>query len=288
MNEAINRMLENYETDTPDRAINALRDILQEVALLGLSRIGFFQEAAFYGGTALRILYGLDRYSEDMDFSLLKPYPGFNFEKYGESLKREIESFGFSVSFEPRNRNKDNPIASAFLKSNTYSELISIQAPENVVKIVPKGQILKIKIEVDTDPPPCFETEMKFHLSPIPFSVRTYSLPDLFAGKIHAVLCRRWKRRTKGRDWYDLIWYVSRGTKVNLVHLEKRMKQTGDLEDNQSLTRECLMDLLEKAVDSLDVKAATRDVMPFLKDVRAVEVWSNDFFRDVVSRVQVL
>jgi predicted nucleotidyltransferase component of viral defense system len=288
MNEAINRMLENYETDTPDRAINALRDILQEVALLGLSRIGFFQEAAFYGGTALRILYGLDRYSEDMDFSLLKPYPGFNFEKYGESLKREIESFGFSVSFEPRNRNKDNPIASAFLKSNTYSELISIQAPENVVKIVPKGQILKIKIEVDTDPPPCFETEMKFHLSPIPFSVRTYSLPDLFAGKIHAVLCRRWKRRTKGRDWYDLIWYVSRGTMVNLVHLEKRMKQTGDLEDNQTLTRECLMDLLEKAVDSLDVKAATRDVMPFLKDVRAVEVWSNDFFRDVVSRVQVL
>jgi predicted nucleotidyltransferase component of viral defense system len=288
MNEAINRMLENYETDTPDRAINALRDILQEVALLGLSRIGFFQEAAFYGGTALRILYGLDRYSEDMDFSLLKPYPGFNFEKYGESLKREIESFGFSVSFEPRNRNKDNPIASAFLKSNTYSELISIQAPENVVKIVPKGQILKIKIEVDTDPPPCFETEMKFHLSPIPFSVRTYSLPDLFAGKIHAVLCRRWKRRTKGRDWYDLIWYVSRGTMVNLVHLEKRMKQTGDLEDNQTLTRECLMDLLEKAVDSLDVKAATRDVMPFLKDVRAVEVWSNDFFRDVVARVQVL
>jgi predicted nucleotidyltransferase component of viral defense system len=288
MNEAISRMLGNYETDTPDRAINALRDILQEVALLGLSRIGFFQEAAFYGGTALRILYGLDRYSEDMDFSLLKPYPGFNFKKYGESLKREIESFGFSVSFEPRNRNKDNPIASAFLKSNTYSELISIQAPENVVKIVPKGQILKIKIEVDTDPPPCFETEMKFHLSPIPFSVRTYSLPDLFAGKIHAVLCRRWKRRTKGRDWYDLIWYVSRGTKVNLVHLEKRMKQTGDLEDNQSLTRECLMDLLEKAVDSLDVKAATRDVMPFLKDVRAVEVWSNDFFRDVVSRVQVL
>lgn len=288
MNEAINRMLENYETDTPDRAINALRDILQEVALLGLSRIGFFQEAAFYGGTALRILYGLDRYSEDMDFSLLKPYPGFNFEKYGESLKREIESFGFSVSFEPRNRNKDNPIASAFLKSNTFSELISIQAPENVVKIVPKGQILKIKIEVDTDPPPCFETEMKFHLSPIPFSVRTYSLPDLFAGKIHAVLCRRWKRRTKGRDWYDLIWYVSRGTMVNLVHLEKRMKQTGDLEDNQTLTRECLMDLLEKAVDSLDVKAATRDVMPFLKDVRAVEVWSNDFFRDVVARVQVL
>lgn len=288
MNEAISRMLGNYETDTPDRAINALRDILQEVALLGLSRIGFFQEAAFYGGTALRILYGLDRYSEDMDFSLLKPYPGFNFKKYGESLKREIESFGFSVSFEPRNRNKDNPIASAFLKSNTYSELISIQAPENVVKIVPKGQILKIKLEVDTDPPPCFETEMKFHLSPIPFSVRTYSLPDLFAGKIHAVLCRRWKRRTKGRDWYDLIWYVSRGTKVNLVHLEKRMKQTGDLEDNQTLTRECLMDLLEKAVDSLDVKAATRDVMPFLKDVRAVEVWSNDFFRDVVSRVQVL
>jgi predicted nucleotidyltransferase component of viral defense system len=288
MNEAISRMLGNYETDTPDRAINALRDILQEVALLGLSRIGFFQEAAFYGGTALRILYGLDRYSEDMDFSLLKPYPGFNFKKYGESLKREIESFGFSVSFEPRNRNKDNPIASAFLKSNTFSELISIQAPENVVKIVPKGQILKIKLEVDTDPPPCFETEMKFHLSPIPFSVRTYSLPDLFAGKIHAVLCRRWKRRTKGRDWYDLIWYVSRGTMVNLVHLEKRMKQTGDLEDNQTLTRECLMDLLEKAVDSLDVKAATRDVMPFLKDVRAVEVWSNDFFRDVVARVQVL
>ncbi len=288
MNEAIMRMLGNYKTDTPESAVNALREILHEVALLGLSRTGFFKETAFYGGTALRILYGLDRYSEDMDFSLLAPSPGFSFEKYGEALKREIESFGFTVSFEPRNRNKDNPIASAFLKSNTFSELVSIQTPESVITKIPKRQILKIKLEVDTDPPPCFETEMKFHLSPIPFSVRAYTLPDLFAGKMHAVLCRRWKNRIKGRDWYDLVWYVSRGTRINLLHLEKRMIQTGDLEGNRSLTGEHLLELLEQAVDALDINAARRDVMPFLKDPRSVEVWSTEFFRDVVSKIQVL
>lgn len=288
MNEAIMRMMENYKTDTPESAVNALREILQEVALLGLSRTGFFKETAFYGGTALRILYGLDRYSEDMDFSLLEPFPGFSFEKYGEALKREIESFGFTVSFEPRNRNKDSSIASAFLKSNTFSELVSIQTPESVITKIPKRQILKIKLEVDTDPPACFETEMKFHLSPIPFSVRAYTLPDLFAGKMHAVLCRRWENRIKGRDWYDLVWYVSRGIRINLLHLEKRMIQTGDLEGNRNLTGEDLLELLEQAVDALDINAARRDVMPFLKDPRSVEVWSTEFFRDVVSRIQVL
>ncbi len=175
-----------------------MREIIQEVALLGLWRSRFFEHTAFYGGTALRVLYGLDRYSEDLDFSLLKADNSFSLEMYRESLKREINSFGFQVDFERRRKSLQTPIESAFLKTNTYKQLIIIEASEDLLRDLHPSKNLKIKLEVDTDPPGGFETETKYILNPIPFSVRAYSLPDLFAGKLHAILCRRWKSRVKG------------------------------------------------------------------------------------------
>ena len=216
MNEAIVRMLDRYQCRRVEDYVRALREILQEVALLGLWRSKFFEKAAFYGGTALRILYGMDRFSEDLDFSLLKPISDFDLSRYLGALEREIRSFGFEVSVTKREKTAESPVQSAFLKADTLKHLLVIETAEEVARQIPRGQVMKIKIEVDTDPPPGFDTENKFLLHPIPFSVRAFVLPDLFAGKMHAVLCRQWKSRVKGRDWYDLVWYAAYHPQLHL------------------------------------------------------------------------
>ncbi len=215
-------MLNRYDCQTRDDYVNALREILQELALLGLWRGKFFEHAAFYGGTALRVLYGLDRYSEDLDFSLLRPSPTFHLGVFGDALLREIRSFGFDVDFEPRERPARTRIGSAFLKANTYRQWLVIETGDELLRGLPAGKTLKIKLEVDTDPPGGFETETRYLLQPIPFGLRVYRLPDLFAGKLHAVLCRKWQSRIKGRDWYDLVWYAARHPHVNLVAASAR------------------------------------------------------------------
>lgn len=288
MHEAVQTMLDAYACRTQDEYEHALREILQEVALLGLWRSKFFEHAAFYGGTALRVLHGLERYSEDLDFSLLKPDPDFRLATYGNSLQKEIRSFGFHVHFQQpeRSATRKKAIDSAFLKTNTLRELLVIQAAPELIKGLHPEKVLKIKLEVDTDPPPNFETENQYLLNPIPFSVRAYALPDLFAGKLHAVLCRKWKNRVKGRDWYDLVWYVSRKTPVRLHHLEARLRQSGDYNKSMPLSRGLLIDQLREAVQSLDVPKAQSDVQRFIRDPRTTEIWSNDFFDRIVDQIE--
>ena len=236
------------------------------------------------------MLYGLDRYSEDLDFSLLAPNPAFRLGGYGDSLQREIRSFGFHVSFDQPTLplERKTAIESAFLKTNTLRELMVIEADPGILRGLHPDKQLKVKIEIDTDPPPGFQTENQYLLQPIPFSIRVYALPDLFAGKMHAVLCRRWKTRVKGRDWYDLAWYLGRGTPLHLSHLEARMRQSGDYLDPAPLSREALVDRLRDAADALDVVQARTEVERFLRDRRAVEVWSNDFFRQIADRIKVV
>ena len=285
MHDAIRSMLDRYECQSRDDYVNALREILQDVALLGLWRSKFFEHAAFYGGTALRILHGLDRYSEDLDFSLLKPDESFSLKAYGDALLREISSFGFDVEFESRRKAQASAIESAFLKTNTYRQLIVIDTAQELLRDLHPAKNLKIRLEVDTDPPGGFATETQYVLQPIPFSVRVYSLPDLFAGKLHAILCRKWKTRVKGRDWYDLVWYSGRYPQVRISHLESRMRQSGDYRDDEPLTPDRLQHLLRQAVDDLDVKQARREVAPFIADQRALDVWSRDFFRQIIPRI---
>lgn len=286
MHEAVQSMLAKYPCVTQTDHVNALREILQELALLGLWRSKFFEHAAFYGGSALRVLHGLDRFSEDLDFSLLSPKPDFSLRPYGQALVKEIRSFGFEVSFDARTRDGQGVIESAFLKANTYRQLFVIHVDPDLLQSFPRGSTLKIKLEVDTDPPPGFETESRYLLLPIPFQIRSYTLPDLFAGKIHAVLCRRWKTRVKGRDWYDLSWYLGRHPQVRLSHLEMRMRQSGDYGENRALDRERLIHLLTKAIERLDVDAARSEVAPFVRDKTALEVWSQDFFTQIIDRLE--
>jgi hypothetical protein len=286
MHEAVTRMLAKYEPKSVDDSVRALREIIQEVALLGLWRAKFFEHAAFYGGTALRILYGLDRFSEDLDFSLLAPSPDFNLARYSASLEEELLAFGFNVRVEMVDKAVESAVQSAFLKANTRNELLVIEAGEELTGQVAAGQVLKVKIEVDTDPPPGFSTSTRYLLQPIPFAVRSYSLPDLFAGKMHAILFRKWKNRVKGRDWYDLVWYAANHPQLNLGHLEQRMRQTGHWSGELSLSPVAFSDLLFEAIDRLDVNQARKDVAPFVKDQQMLALWSHDFFSDVASRIR--
>jgi len=286
MHKAVARMLSKYECRGINDYINALREILQDVALLGLWRGKFFEKAAFYGGTALRVLYGLDRFSEDMDFSLLVPLDSFDITGYTAFLQRETKAFGFDVRVEKIDKAMQSPIQSAFLKANTRKQLLVIEAGEEILKAIPKGQILKIKLEVDTDPPPGFATQTRYLLQPIPFAVRAFVVSDLFAGKMHAILCRRWKSRVKGRDWYDLVWYAANHPELHLYHLEQRMRQTGDWKDDAPLTSERFQDLLTKAINNLDVDQIRREVETFIKNPKNLSIWSRDFFLDVASRIK--
>ncbi len=286
MQEVVAQMLTKYECKRTEDYVQALREIMQEIVLLGLWRSKFFEKAAFYGGTALRILYGLDRFSEDLDFSLLEPMTDFALERYSDALEKELAAFGFEVRVEGKNKTVETAVQSPFVKANTANQLLVIQAGEGIAQQIQPGQIVKIKLEIDTDPPSGFKTENKYLLQPIPFSVRSYTLPDLFAGKMHALLCRRWKNRVKGRDWYDLVWYCTHHTKMHLSHLEERMRQSGHWDREEPLTVDSFHALFSEAIEKLDVVQAKAEVLPFVRDSAALNVWSHEFFREVMKRVQ--
>jgi len=285
MNDAVKRMLDAYHCQSLDQRLNALREILQALALLGLWRGKFFERAAFYGGAALRLLHGLDRFSEDMDFSLLAPDPGFSLKPYGDALRRELGAFGFEVEFAAKEKTRPGAIESAFIKANTVRQLLLVGVDPGELLGIHHGQTLKIKLEVDVDPPGGFNTESRYLFSPIPHAVRVYSLPDLFAGKLHAVLCRKWQSSQKGRDWYDLAWYAGRHPQVNLRHLESRMRQSGNYTASEPLSIESLRDLLREAVERLDVDKVRSDVQAFVLDSRVLELWSRDFFLQAAAQV---
>lgn len=282
-------MLDKYKCETRQDYENALKEIIQEIALLGLWRAKFFEHAAFYGGTALRILYGLDRFSEDIDFSLIEPQIDFELAPYLDAIEVELNSMGFMVNVEERIKTKGTSIDSAFIKAETKEHLIKFDVPEEISAHIHHKERLKIKFEVDTDPPGGFETDAKILLQPIAFSVRTYKLPDLFAGKVHAVLARAWLNgRIKGRDYYDFVWYIGRDVPVQLSHLEQRLRQTGSWSSKKSMTRVDLVNLLEQKFSNLDIELAKRDILPFIKDPQAVAVWSREFFISLLTRLKVI
>ncbi|MBN2250196.1 MAG: nucleotidyl transferase AbiEii/AbiGii toxin family protein [Campylobacterales bacterium] len=288
---AIAKMLEKYDLSSAEKTYEALREILQEIVLLGLARGGFFDHALFYGGTALRILHGLDRFSEDLDFSLIKADPDFDLVKYEDIVVETLQSFGFDVQIELK-ENK-GAIRSAFLKGNTEQHLLNIEAPEDIVQKFGQGKLVKIKLEVDTHPPLDFNSEKKTLLTPSPFIVHSMTLPSLFAGKMHAILCRSWVSRPKGRDWYDLVWYISHGYELDLKHLTARLRQSCDWQKKQQLSlpetidQVYLLEILKKRIEDLDINAAKRDVEVFISDRRVLDIWSKEFFTDLIEKIKL-
>jgi len=292
MNTAVETMLERYKCQSEQDYVNALKEIMQEVALLGLWRAKFFEHAAFYGGTALRILYKLDRFSEDLDFSLLKKDENFKLSSYLGAIQVELESLGFGVTVEEKKKSVETSIESAFIKAGTKEHLLKIEIPRALADQVQHNAILKIKLEVDTDPPGKFETEAKTLLLPIPFAVNTLKLPDLFAGKIHALLERNHKTRVKGRDHFDFVWYLARNTPVRLEYLHEKLKQSSKWsakngwDSKQPLTIEKLRSLLSIKFSEVDFEVAKRDVAPFIKDQDALNMWGKEFFSQMLDGVR--
>ncbi|MDY0373532.1 MAG: nucleotidyl transferase AbiEii/AbiGii toxin family protein [Candidatus Izemoplasmatales bacterium] len=283
----IQQMINKYNPITLEDKKNAIKEVLQEVVLAGLSKTDFFTHAAFYGGTALRIFYGMDRFSEDLDFSLLVADDTFDINKYSKPISNIVNSLGLNFEVSKKDKPNDSNIDSAFIKGNIRETLITIY-PDSVDsnQIINNEKII-IKFEVDVNPPKYADTEVKYRLLPFPYQVRVYDQKSLFAGKIHAVIARSWKNRVKGRDLYDYIYYLSLDTKVNLKHLEARLKQTKTIEEEINLTRELLIEILEKRFEHIDFEMAKSDIRPFIKDQSTLDIWSSDFFKSISKNIEV-
>ncbi len=281
----IKDLLAEYNAKNTDEAQSALREIMQEVALAGLYRGGFFEKAAFYGGTALRIFHGLDRFSEDLDFSLLESDPDFSLDKYLNAIQNEFQALGMQVSIKEKKKVKDTHVDSAFLKSETIWKELVLEG------IIPQSGLsqqahIKIKIEVDTVPPIGFETEEKLLLRPFSFYVKCFTLPYLFAGKMHALLFRKWKENVKGRDWYDFEWYVKKGVAMNLKHFVKRAYGSGDLE-KEKLTEQQFRKLLTNRINSVDMEKVKADVVRFIPEGNKLVIWSKKYFNDLSAHLKL-
>jgi len=284
MHQAIKNMLDRYSLTTVNEYENALKEIIQHVVLLGLWRSDFYIKSAFYGGSALRILYGMDRFSEDLDFTLLKPGK-IKIEKCFGHIENELEAFGFKVEIEKKEKKNKSQIESAFVKANTAIHLLQIEAPEDILWGIHKQKKIKIKLEIDIDPPGKIEWENKYILEPIPFNVPVVTTSFMFAGKIHAILYRKWKNRVKGRDWYDMVWFVSQKIPVNLEHLKSRINQSENLNFTH-LTSEIVKKEIINTINKIDIEQMKNDVLPFIKNSDAVRVWSKDFFKSVVKQIK--
>lgn len=287
MDNAVLQMLDEYKCKSTQDYENALKEIMQEIALLGLWRAKFYEHALFYGGTALRILYGLPRFSEDLDFSLLKPNAKFNLAVYHKAISEELEAFGFEVEVQAKVKTTESAVESAFIKAETKVHLLKIKSPLAITSRMQGGQSLKIKLEVDTQPPGDHGIEVLDLMRPLPFQVKTMPLPDLFAGKLHAVLARSWGNRVKGRDFYDYLWYLGRKTPVHLKHLEARLQQSGHLKGE--LTPAKFKKMLREKFESLDVAKARADVAPFLnqRELAGLELWSSDYFLRTIEKLEL-
>lgn len=278
---AIERMLQPYELASLNDRRNAAKEVIQEVVLCGLSRSGFFDKAAFYGGTALRIFYGLERFSEDLDFSLMTTDPQFSLSSYFDVLEKEVRSFGLNVEIAAKEKTQESDIQSAFIKGNTREHFLLFYPSFDGVGVLPRDEKIKIKFEIDTNPPEFASFQRLYRLLPAPYEVNVYDEASLFAGKIHAVLCRSWKNRVKGRDLYDFLFYISRGSKVNLRHLNARLAQTDSLPSGEDYTIDRLKEALTARFSVIDYEEAARDVRPFLKDDSSLALWKAEFFQQM-------
>lgn len=204
-------MVEDYHPKDDIQKRHVIKEIIQEIVICGLSKSGFFNDAAFYGDSALRIFYGLNRFSEDLDFALQTENADFDLTAYLPTLESMVNSFGLNIVLETQNKSKNSEIQSAFLKKDTFEHFLLFY-PNELVRGVNKNEKVKIKFEIDTKPSDLATFETKFKLLQTPYSIKMYDEPSLFSGKIHAVICRSWKSRVKGRDLYDFIFYLSRKT----------------------------------------------------------------------------
>ena len=271
-NEIFNQMLYAYDLTTEQQKRNAIFEVNQQIILAGLYNGGFFNEAAFYGGTCLRIFHGLQRFCEDMDFSLLTPNEAFDFTQYFQPIIDQFALVNRNVEIKKKDKKNFGKVESAFLKDNTDVFDITFQTEKSI----------KIKIEVDTQPPMSFNTEQKLLLLPESFMTRCFTLPCLYAGKMHALVYRAWKNRVKGRDWYDFEWYVRHNVPLDFTHLRERALQF----NNEDITKESFLEKLNERLATADINQVKADVLPFIRNPKEMAIWSNDYFLQLAQMIR--
>lgn len=267
-------LVEQYHPMTDEARDSAQREVMQKIALAGLNRGGFFEHAAFYGGTCLRIFHGLHRFSEDMDFSLTEKNDQIHIENYFQPIVDEFRSIGMHVEIVKKDKKTFGRVESVFLKEDTEVYDIKFQT----------RKMLKVKIELDTNPPLQFSTEQRLLMQPYSFSVRIFTLPDLYAGKMHALVYRAWQRRIKGRDWYDFEWYVRNGVALDFNHLQARIKEFS----GEDVSREQFMEQLRDKIATSDIENVKQDVLPYIskQQQRELDIWSNDYFLQLADMIK--
>ncbi|MBR1545419.1 MAG: nucleotidyl transferase AbiEii/AbiGii toxin family protein [Prevotella sp.] len=271
MNTFFEQALSHYNVNDAKSKQNAIYEITQQVILSGLHRGGFFDRSAFYGGTCLRLFYQLPRFSEDMDFSLLAPDEHFNFENYFQPIIDEFSQIGRVVEIKKKDKKMFGRVDSAFLKDTTDVYNVSFQTEKTT----------KIKIEVDTMPPLQFHTEQKLLSFPQSLMIRCFTLPDLYAGKMHALVFRNWKTRVKGRDWYDFEWYVRHRVPLDFNHLQERIREFNGTE----MSREEFISMLRTRLSTTDIEAVKLDVAHFVINPQELDIWSNDYFLQLADMI---
>ena len=250
---------------------NAEQEVMQQIALAGLYRGGFFKHAAFYGGTCLRLFHQLRRYSEDMDFTLTEKRDDIHLEDYFPAIIEAFRFCGHDVVIKKKEKKTFGRVESAFLKDNTEAYDIKFQTKPTT----------KVKIELDTDPPLGFTTETRVLTRPFSFTTRCVTLPDLYAGKMHALIYRAWQTRVKGRDWYDFEWYVRNRIPLDFQHLHDRVKEFNE----EELTRETFLLKLREKLSSTDIELVKKDVVRFVADPRELDIWSNAYFLQLADMI---
>ena len=273
MNDLYQKMLSAYDQSTDRARRNAVYQVSQQIILAGLADGGFFDKAAFYGGTCLRIFHGLNRFSEDMDFTLLKKDDLFEFEDYFQPIIDQFALVGRQVEIKKKDKKSFGKVESAFLKDNTDVYDLTFQTEKSI----------KVKLEVDTVPPLKYTTEQRLSNLPKSFMTRCVTLPDLFAGKMHALVYRAWKSRVKGRDWYDFAWYVRWNVPLDWSHLQERILQF----NGENVTLEKFLHTLRDRLVSTNIEKVKEDVIPFLNNERELDIWSNDYFLHLVDLMKI-
>jgi len=279
MIDLLRQRLQTYAAGNALQEQQALKEILQELALYALWRGNFFAVAAFQGGTSLRILHGLPRFSEDLDFILLKPNPDFQWQPYFAALTSVLTQFGVRCELTERNR-MDQAVRHAMLKDNSMARQLDLSFFDASTPAK-----LKVKLEIDTNPPDGTGTRWQYLDFPLDFEVCAQDLPSNFALKLHALLCRPY---LKGRDWFDFAWYCKQKTQPNFLHLANALKQTGPWQGkNLRINSQWLADALRAKISSINWPQAAQDVAPFLPAAEQVSltVWGERFFSEKVSRL---
>lgn len=266
-------MVAAYNPQNAEQRLNAQHQAMQQIVLAGLHKGGFFEHAAFYGGTCLRIFHNLPRFSEDMDFSLTEKNPNIHLENYFQAIQDVFAFTGKEVVISKKEKLNFGRVESAFLKEDTSAYDIAFRTEKSV----------KVKVELDTDPPLQFDTVQQLLMKPYSLMVRCFTLPDLFAGKMHALVYRNWKTRVKGRDWYDFEWYVRNNVPLNFAHLQERIREFS----GQEVSKEEFMQLLRDRLLTADINQVKQDVIPFVDRPSELDIWSNDYFLQIAEKITI-